>query len=80
MSIPVNFSNSWPRSSYWKHYIWKKLWSSTPEKWNVEGDLKKTRQKKSKNIAIKQIRVKIIRKNKLKGNNKFLILELNWKE
>jgi hypothetical protein len=26
----------------------KKLWSSTPEKWNVEGDLKKTRQKNPK--------------------------------
>jgi len=41
----------------------------------LKDDSKKKRIKNLKKIAIKRMTIKIVRKNKSKGNNKFLILE-----
>jgi hypothetical protein len=40
---------------------------------------KKLDKKSKKKISIKRMRVKIKRKNKLKGNNEFSFWDLNWK-
>jgi mevalonate pyrophosphate decarboxylase len=79
MLTPINFSNSWPESSDRKHNIWKNHETQSIENKTLNDDLKKNRQE-NKIIVIKKIKVKIERKNKLKGSNKFLFWELNWKK
>jgi len=77
MSSPINFSNSWTRLSYQKHYTWKNHEAQSLGNKMLKDVLKKKLDKKK---TIKIIRVKTIRKNKSNGNNKFSISELNSKE
>ena len=63
MSIPIKFSNMWPRLSDRKRYTWKYHEPRSIENKTLKGDLKRKIDKKT--IAIREWGLK------LKGNKNF---------